>query len=422
MRVQSAYTPQEHQARIHTSGSRYKLFLGGVGSGKSLTGLHEMVYAAQDNPLCDGLICAPTVPMFRDVIATAAADWLPPQCYTFKRSDQYIVWHPTGRRWFIRTATAPDRASGLNIGYGWFDEAALVRTDKLWKIMLARLRQKAQRPTMIVTTTPNGLNWLIKWFVEQQTRDPASVMIVRCKTSDNHKLPDDFEAGLRAAYGEELAQQMLDAMVLSLMGLAWPIVPSIHCTLSVAEMRDRSVLTFGGVDWGHTAPAALIVGGLDAEGRWYLRRLWYKRGQTRAQIAEQAAKLTREENVEAWFIDHDPEGERAMKEHDLTVFLAEKTVESGVQHVRSLLPVRKDGQPHLYVARELADWHREQSAYSFPEDKEEPEGPNGDHAMDATRYMTFSPTQLTPYQQSKIGLDRIGGFMRGGGFGGVVPH
>lgn len=410
MRIQAPYTAQEHQARIHASGARYKLFLGGVGSGKTLTGLHELVFAAQDNPRADGLICSPTVPMFRDVVLPTLADWLPSQCYTYHRSELFIEWHPTGRRWFVRTATSPDRASGLNIGYGWYDEAAIVQTDKLWRIMMARLRQACPFPRIIVTTTPNGLNWVPKWFGEQQARDPRSVMIVRCKTSDNKRLPDDFEAGLRAAYGEEYAQQMLDAMVLSLMGLAWPIAP-IHLSLTYDEMRARSIVTLGGVDWGHTAPAALVVGGLDHEGRWMIRRCWYKRGKTRAEIADEAAKITEEENVEAWFIDHDPEGEQQMKERGLKVYLAEKAVESGVMHVRSQLAVRRDGLPHFFVERQRCkDWLREQSAYSFPEDEEEPEGANGDHSMDATRYMCFTPTTLHPYQQRKLGLDRVAGF------------
>jgi hypothetical protein len=348
--------------------------------------------------------------MFRDVVLPLWQDWVPRHLYEFNRSDQFFFWKPTRRRIFVRSSTEPDRASGLNIGFFWLDEGALIRTDKFWKILLARLRQPASRPCGFVTTTPNGLDWLALWFAATQRRAPASVMLVRCRTADNAHLPDDFEAGLRAAYGEEYAAQMLDARIVQLFGLAWPIVPAIHCSMSIAEMRTRSALTFGAVDWGHTNPAAVLVGGLDREGRWYLRRLWYKRGQTREDIAKEAARIGAAEDVRAWFIDHDPEGEQQMKRAGLEVFLANKAVESGVMHVRSLLAVRGDREPHLFVAGELAEWHREQSSYIFPEGEEEPVGPNGDHAMDATRYLTFSPTTLSRYQLGKLGLLGIAGF------------
>jgi hypothetical protein len=64
------------------------------------------------------------------------------------------------------------------------------------------------------------------------------------------------------------------------------------------------------------------------------------------------------------------------------------------QQFRTLLAIRQDGQPHCYVGAWLADWLREQEGYVFPEDKEEPEGQNGNHAMDATSYMTYSHSLL----------------------------
>ena len=424
MQILSPYVAQHHQALFHGSKAKFKFFMAGVGAGKTLCGMHEFIYAAEDNPQCDGLITSPTYPMFRDIVLPLWREWIPQHLWTYHKGDQSFTWHNTGRRFFVRSSTNPDGASGLNVGYEWHDEHALIHTDRLWKIALARLRQKGPRPRCIVTSTPNGLNWLAKWFRARQLADPANVCVIRCRTRDNKMLPEDYEAGLRAAYGEEYAQQMLDAIIIQLQGLAWPIAPGIHCKLSLDEMRQRcGKRVFGAVDWGHTNPACCLVGGLDSDWRWHLMAEWYRRGQDREVIAARAEKLTKEFGVKAWFIDHDPEGESQMRRKGLVVHLADKNVESGVMHVRSLLSVRKDGEPRLHVNAMLKNWLREQSGYTFPEEKEEPEGANGDHAMDATRYLTFTPTQLHSHIQSQLGLRGIGGSAGKGGFGGMaIPH
>lgn len=385
MDIGGEYDPQPHQSRFHASPAKWKLFLGGVGSGKTLAGLHELLYLAQDNPNCDGVVGVPTYPMARDVHLPLWQDWVPRQCYTYNRSDQFFTWHPTGRRIFVRSSTEPDRASGLNVGFFWLDEGALISSERFWRILQARLRQPARRPCGFVTTTPNGMNWLARWF-----RSRPEAFVVRCKTSDNKRLDPDFEPGLRASYGEEYASQYLDAEILELQGLAWPVVHRLHCSLSREEMLRRMILRFGSVDWGHTNPAAVLGGGTDSDGRWYLSDLWYRRGCDRAAIADEAARMGAELGILQWYIDHDPEGQSQMERRGLSVVLAEKDVISGTQFVRGLIPPRIDGEPRIHVGAWLKDWHREQEAYAFPEGEEVPVGQNGDHAMDATRYLTYT--------------------------------
>lgn len=384
MKWESPYHPQPHQARFHSSPATFKLFLGGVGAGKTITGVHETAFAAEDNSDCDGLIVAPTYPMLRDVIIPVWRDWIHPSLYDYKKADQLIIWH-TGRNIYLRSATEPDRASGLNIGFGWLDEGSLIFKDRMWRIMQARRRQKARRSRLIVTTTPNGMNWVARWF-----RDNNG-FVVRCRTKDNKHLPEDFEPGLRASYGDEYAAQFLDAEILELQGRAWPVIKRMHCGLTLEQMLARCVCFFGAVDWGHTNPAALLIGGLDVDGRWFLVDEWYKRGQNREDIASVAAKMSTKWNVRMWFSDHDPEGVSRFQDEGLPIMLAEKKdVVAGVQYVRSLLSVRNDGQPRLYVGSWLKNWHRENEGYQFPEEEEEPIGQNGDHLMDCTRYLTYT--------------------------------
>lgn len=399
----SEYYPQIHQERFHESNARYKWFMGGVGSGKTIAGVHEIAFLADDNPNCDGVIASLTYPMLRDVILPMWQEWIHPSLYEYKRGDQLILWH-TGRKIFLRSATDPDRASGLNVGFGWLDEGALLLKDKFWKILQARVRQQAKRPCLFVTSTPNGMNWLAKFF-----RTAPDTFIARCRTSDNKQLPSDFEASLRASYGDEYAAQYLDAMILDLQGLVWPIIYRMHCSLTPEEMLKRCKHKFGGVDWGFTAPAALVAGGIDYDGRWYLFDEWYRRGQDRDVVADAAREMTSKWGIQQWYSDHDPEGISHMTRRGMNCIPAEKDVVAGIQHVRTLLAPRSDGQPRMFIGSWLKNWLREQEAYQFPEEKEEPLGLNGDHLMDATRYMayTHSLTWAPMGGFESIGANRI---------------
>jgi hypothetical protein len=338
--------------------------------------------------------------MFRDVILPAFERWIHPSLWTYKRGEQVVLWHPTGRRMFVRSATDPGRISGLTVGHAWFDEAALVRRDTAWKILQARVRD----PRAVKrTTTPEGYNWLIRAFA----KPGRSSAVIRARTADNRHLPDGFETGLRAAYGEEYAAQYLDAEVLELSGMAWPVMPGIHSPSWLTEdyVRAQCPHFFGSADWGVRNPAALLVGGVDHDGRWYLVDSWYKRGQDRSVVARQAKIMHLKWGCRQWYPDHDPEGVRHMQQPinrdpelgitlpGLPVTLADKDVIPGVAHVRTLCSVRHDGYPHLFIAPWLKDWFREQEAYTFPDDSEIPVGAQGDHLMDDTRYMTYTHAQ-----------------------------
>jgi len=400
----SPYVPKPHQARFHALPHDEALFLAGVGAGKSLCGVHEAVFLATDNAECDGAIVSPTYRMLHDVILPLWEEWIPSQLYTHKKSDSLFIWHPTGRRIFLRSADAPGRLSGLNLGWAWLDEATQLLKPDAWNILRARIRDpRAKRRRLYTTTTPLGYNWLIREFRRQGG-------VIRARTADNDSLPPDFEAGLRAKFGPEYAAQYLDALVLELQGLAWPIQHRVHCDWPLSWARERCHSFFGAVDWGHTAPAALLVGGVDWDGRWYLVDEWYRRGQLHEQIAEAAAELTRKWGVRRWWADGaEPEACKHLALAGLDWQPAEKSIVDGVQHFRSLVAVRRDGEPQVYVHSTLANWMRENDGYCFPgEDHPHPEvpiGANGDHLMDTSRYLTYSHSLLW-----SGGLDYRGGY------------
>jgi hypothetical protein len=391
--LRSPYRPKPHQARFHALPVEEALFLAGVGAGKTLCGVYDCVYLAQDNPESDGCITSPTYPMLRDVIMPLWEAWVPQQLYTWKRSDQCLLWHPTKRKIFLRSADRPGRISGLNLGWAWLDEANQLLKPDVWNILRARIRDpNARRRKLFTTTTPMGYNWLIKEFRKQGA-------VIRARTADNDSLPPDFEAGLRAKFGEEYAAQYLDALVLELTGQAWPVQTRVHCNWQLSWARGRIHSYFGAIDWGHAKPAAVLVGGVDWDGRWYLVEEFYRRGLLHEDIAKVARHLQDKWGVRRFWVDGaEPEACRHLSKQGVSWQNADKEVVSGVQHVRSHIPVRHDGEPRLYVGSWMKEWLRENDSYAFPgDDDPEPEVPvggGGDHLMDTTRYMLYSHSQF----------------------------
>jgi len=389
--INSTYEPHAIQARWHASPATQKLFLGGIGSGKTVAGIHEFFWNILENVGTNAILAAPTFPMLRDVLLVEWHNWIPRECFTFHKSDQRIeLW--TKQQIFCRSGTEPDRSRGPTVGTVYLDEAAMLRTPEFWRILKGRIRDpRAKQPKIIATTTPCGLNWLIKEF-------QRSGFMCRARTKDNPYLPADFEADLRLAYGDEYAAQELDAEIVELGGIAWPIHKNIHCQFTVDQMRGKCKDFFAGIDWGFTAPAVIIVGGLSNDRTWFLVEEFYKKGMLREDIARKAAELGSKWNVREWYSDHDPEGMQWMKRLGLNVKHAEKSAPqggqlatiAGVQHVRSLLAVRGDGLPRMFIDADMTNWLNEQSGYRFPFGQERPIGDNGDHAMDATRYMIYT--------------------------------
>lgn len=112
----------------------------------------------------------------------------------------------TGHEIYFRSADNPDRLRGYNLGWFWLDEAAQLRDDEVWRVMLGRLRNLPGRGW--VTTTPNGLNWLYRLFVQQPDEDMS---LVRAPTRSNtlHENKRFFDS-VAGKYHSQFAKQELD--------------------------------------------------------------------------------------------------------------------------------------------------------------------------------------------------------------------
>lgn len=187
------------QRRFWASAARFRLFLGGIGSGKTYAGAVEILRQPAQTT---GVVLAPTYPMLRDATLRSFIDLARPLIADFNVSTM-VMELTNGSRILWRSADNPDRLRGPNIAWFWLDEAAMMEPD-VWRIMLGRLRRLPAHAW--VTTTPRGRNWLYHTFEAGR----VGYDTVRSSTRDNVHLPQDFVANLTDDYTADFARQEID--------------------------------------------------------------------------------------------------------------------------------------------------------------------------------------------------------------------
>jgi len=184
--------------------------------------------------------------MLKDVVLPTFRELADEGIDTLNKADLYADMK-NGSRVLFRSADKPDRLRGMNLGWAWVDEAAII-DEETWDILLGRLRLDPGRAWL--TTTPKGHNWVYDRFVESPGGEHETV---RASTRDNPHLPEDYIQSLKEQYTERFRRQELGGEFIEAQGALWSW-DHIQRAKSVPQM-DRIVV---GVD-----PAG---GGLDEVG------------------------------------------------------------------------------------------------------------------------------------------------------------
>jgi Uncharacterized conserved protein len=194
------------------SPKRYRAFVAGVGSGKTYAGVLASLVACQRAER--GAIVAPTYPMLKDVVLPTFREIAEDGIDTLNKADLYADM-ANGSRIVFRSADKPERLRGMNLGWCWVDEAALI-DEETWDILLGRLRLDPGRAWL--TTTPKGHNWVHSRFVEDPDDEHATI---QATTRDNPHLPDEYIESLEEQYTERFRRQEIAGEFIEAQGALW---------------------------------------------------------------------------------------------------------------------------------------------------------------------------------------------------------
>ena len=249
------------QQKFWSSDARFRLFVGGIGSGKTRAGIIE---ALRMPPHSTGMIVAPTYPMLRDATLrtflelTRSANIL----VSFKQGEMQAKLRGE-RTVLFRSGDDPDRLRGPNLGWFMLDEAAML-ADEVWNIMIGRLREKPSKGWAV--TTPRGKNWLYYKFNSGIEYD-----IVKSSSRDNPFLPEGFIESLDKSYTAEWRAQEIDGDFLDPAGAMFrrdwfTMVDSAPDGLQWVRYWDLAASTRTSADY--TASVAIAM---DEDGNLYLK-------------------------------------------------------------------------------------------------------------------------------------------------------
>lgn len=256
--------PTQQQRAFLTSDSRFRLYVGGIGAGKTYAGAIEVL---KQPPGSVGMVVAPTYPMLKDASYKTFIEIAEPLIIAHNRADM-TARLVNGTEILFRSADNPDRLRGANLGWCWLDEGAYCKRDT-WNVLIGRLRLDPGRAW--VTTTPRGKNWLFDVF---GTASPNH-SVYRAPTTSNPYLPQHYIDSLKARYTTSQARQELEGEWLDVEGAvfrsSWIDDARIRPE-DVPETRSRVVIGLdpAGTHRPDSDETGIVVCCTDAKGDGYV--------------------------------------------------------------------------------------------------------------------------------------------------------
>jgi len=395
MKLELDYEPYSKQLEFHNSPKKFKAFVAGLGSGKTMAGSVEAIKTMIECPGSFGAILAPTFPMLRDSTIRTFLQLLPQSLIkNYGRMEQKIILI-NGSEVIFRPCDDPttiDRIRNINLGWWWIDEGSLV-PEYAFKVLVGRLRNKTGPLKGWVTTTPKGFNWI--WERWEKEKNP-NYHLVRAATTENPYLPEDYVKTMKREYTGVFAKQEIYGEFVGYEGVVYPEFNRLTHVIDAAKIKFSEIIA--GVDFGFTNPSAIAIIGFDYDGRAYVIREFYQTHITDTELAKWSKENLKE--VRRFIADSaNPSGIQEFKNMNMNCKGVVKQsgekeksfVEAGIKRIASRLQSADDGRPRLFVDKSCVNTIMEFENYRYPETKEEhpmKELPLKihDHLMDAIRY------------------------------------
>jgi hypothetical protein len=297
--------------------------------------------------------------------------------------------------------------------------------EEVFLLLVPTLRQEGFPRQCWTTSTPAGkAHWSRKiWLPRAYAREngtpafelpttadgrTATFVSYRAKSMDNPHHDPVLLATLKGMYeeGSQLyKQEVLGEEVLQ----ENMVFPSFDREFHVVPRERWPVKDFewviAGVDFGHRAPSAILVVGIDRQGRRYLLDEFYQTRLSEKELCEQAALMRDKYHIKAFFCDSaDPRWINAMRDapYYLDAVGARKSVGDASEPTsgiglcyRAWTQRMPDGTPYKYVEPKCRNFVREIENYVYDEGtelKNLPERPRkkADHLMACDRYVEIA--------------------------------
>ena len=396
------YYPLQTQEKFHLSQRKFKLYRGGLGSGKTLAGCHEALRLCLEYPGNFGLIARLTYQELEDsTVRTFFEKVCPRELVKAYNKNYHHLYLFNGSEIIFRSLDNPDKFKSDEFGFFYIDEASECDEDA-FKVLMGRLRrQNIPRLTGFLTSNPvNVTHWIYKWFVQSKSDEFEEF---HAPTYENRvHLPENYIASLEKNYPATWVKKYLNGDWGFTEG-GQPVFTNFREDLHVKELKYMSEMPmYVGLDFGFRRPAA-IFSQIDEKDRWVILREYMPSNITVHDFAKEIIKI---QNLEFPLVSKfvyygDPacnqtsdKSEKTsadiMREHQLNVFCRKSSPLARVEIIQKLLQTWREDRPSLLINRScqfLIDALAGGYHYQDRQDKEEVEKDGlYEHIIDALGY------------------------------------
>lgn len=260
------------QGRFLALEHKYRAFVAGFGSGKTVVGSIAQCMDYWSHPKVNQGYFAPTYPQIRDIFYPTideVAHWS--GLRTEIRTGDKEVHFYSGRQYrgttICRSMERPETIIGFKVGHSLVDELDVMPLEKAehaWNKIIARMRWPGSLNRVDVTTTPEGFRFVYKKFKENPTERYG---MIQASTRDNAlNLPEDYIPSLIETYPAELIDAYIDGQFVNLTSGTVYYAFKRHDNCTDALEREGEPLRIG-MDFNVGKMAAVVY--VVRDGVWY---------------------------------------------------------------------------------------------------------------------------------------------------------
>jgi len=385
VRVQFNLTPKQRE--FLNLPHRYRLFLGGVGSGKTTAGCLEVIRVCLFYPGSQVLVMRKTARELEKTTLQVLEELLlqlneevggkKVKFYLDKSTDgQYFLVKSLyrdgeiGHSFIYWTgADKVDKIQGMNLSGFFVDEAREIEQE-FFDVLRSRLRNpRGPRRGWLASLPPPSGHWLDRLFLQGEGGEEYGY--IHATTFDNPNLPQDFIEDIMR-YDERIYRELvLGEQIPSAVG--GPIITNFskkHHVLAGDRLKEKldelgrlygeRLHVYRGIDFGYHHPAC-VWGTFDSKGRFIVLREYIGEKMT---LNEFLGKITAIDAQEGWRVladFHDPHSTyttdlftvdrvEIMKEKGLHPVPASCRFEDGIHMLQKLFGTLIFGEPMLQLS------------------------------------------------------------------------
>lgn len=251
------------QSDFVSSNAKHTAFVGGFGSGKTMSICTKLLMYKLRYPDLDFLYVAPTNSLIREIFSPYMSQMLQ-DCnmgYYFNKSEHIMYVDGHRGRIICKSGEVAEKIVGFQCAGALIDEIDIMKPDRaelVFNKTAARIRQKFPDKTknfLDMASTPEGFGFL--WKVT--TRSPLpGLKLIRARTDSNPHLPEDYVDSLKAIYPANLISAYLEGNFVNL--TSGSVYASFNRNVNHATTKvSENEMLYIGMDFNVERMAAVVA-------------------------------------------------------------------------------------------------------------------------------------------------------------------